>query len=243
MLLFLLVLTNLANLLRCAEQSAGGIDVLSTAGTDGGENTVGGEVITELLHLLVIHSVQRNVWNRMESDEIEAAVETFHQLDDGLGMLHTVVHTLEDDVLEGEATLVGEVVVAQEVYHLFDAHASFGWHQLGTLLWDWVVHGDGDMALAFLQESLQLVLDAHGTDGDALRTPSPTIVGGQDFRCTKHVVEVVHWLTLSHEHDVGQLVYLWQRIYLVQNVASWQTSLEPLLARLTEEAVHLAAHL
>ena len=40
LLLFILVLSDFSNLLRGAEQAAGGIDVLAAAGTDGGENTM-----------------------------------------------------------------------------------------------------------------------------------------------------------------------------------------------------------
>ena len=59
-LLFILVLTDFSDFLRGAEQAAGGVDVLAAAGTDGGEDTMLGEVITELLHLLIIHTLQRN---------------------------------------------------------------------------------------------------------------------------------------------------------------------------------------
>ena len=113
LLLFILVLSDFSNLLRGAEQAAGGIDVLAAAGTDGGENTMLGEVITELLHLLVVHTLQRDVGNLMEADEIETAIQTLHQFDDGLGMLHAVVHALEHDVLETQAALMGEIVVLQ----------------------------------------------------------------------------------------------------------------------------------
>ena len=47
---------------------------MTTAGTNGGEDSVRGEIVTELLHLLVIHSVERNVRNLVEADEVEAAV-------------------------------------------------------------------------------------------------------------------------------------------------------------------------
>ena len=73
LLLLILVLSDFSNLLRGAEQAAGGVDVLAAAGTDGGENTMLGEVITELLHLLVVHTLQRDVGNLMETDEIETA--------------------------------------------------------------------------------------------------------------------------------------------------------------------------
>ena len=91
LLLLILVLSDFSNLLRGAEQAAGGVDVLAAAGTDGGENTMLGEVITELLHLLIIHTLQRNVWNLVETNQVEAAVKSLLQFDDGLGMLHAVV--------------------------------------------------------------------------------------------------------------------------------------------------------
>ena len=56
LLLFILVFTDFSDFLRGAEQTAGGIDVLAAAGTDGGEDAMLGEVITELLHLLIIHT-------------------------------------------------------------------------------------------------------------------------------------------------------------------------------------------
>ena len=202
-----------------------------------------GQEVTELLHLLIIHPMQWDVWNLVETDEVDTAVEPLQELDDRLGMLHTVVHTLEDDILERETTLVREVIVAQQLHYLLDAHSLLGWHQLRSLGWYRVMETDGYMALTLLQESFQLVLDAHRADRDTLRTPCPTIIGSQYLRGTKHIVEVVHRLALSHKHDVGQVLHLRQRVYLVEDVARRQTPLKSLLARLTEETVHLASHL
>lgn len=74
------MLSYLSYLLRCAQQSAGSIDILSTAGADGGEHTVLGQIVAELLHLLVAHSLQRDVGNLMEAYQVEAAVEPFTSL-------------------------------------------------------------------------------------------------------------------------------------------------------------------
>lgn len=119
------MLAYFANLLRGTQQAAGCIDVLSTAGTDGCKHAVRGKVIAELLHLFVIHALQWNIWNLMKADEVETAVQSLYQLDDCLGMLHAVIHSLEYDVFEREATLVGEVVVLQKLYHLLNTHTSF----------------------------------------------------------------------------------------------------------------------
>ena len=74
-LLLILMMSDFSDLFRGAEQTAGCIDVLAAAGTDSGENTVGSEVITELLHLLIVHTLQRDVGNLMEADEIKTAIE------------------------------------------------------------------------------------------------------------------------------------------------------------------------
>ena len=148
-LLLILMMSDFSDLFRGAEQTAGCIDVLAAAGTDSGENTMGSEVITELLHLLIVHTLQRDVGNLMEADEIETAIKPLHQFDDGLGMLHTVVHSLEDgsrgsrfeslrnhsleyDVLETQAALMREIVVLQKLYHLFYTHSAFSRHQFCT---------------------------------------------------------------------------------------------------------------
>ena len=68
----------------------------------------------------------------MEADEVETAIKPFHQFDDGLGMLHTVVHSLEYDVLETQAALMREIVVLQKLYHLFYTHSAFSRHQFCT---------------------------------------------------------------------------------------------------------------
>ena len=77
------MMSDFSDLFRGAEQTAGCIDVLAAASTDRGENTVGSEVITELLHLLIVHTLQRDIGNLMEADEIETAIEPLHQFDDG----------------------------------------------------------------------------------------------------------------------------------------------------------------
>ena len=99
------------------------------------------------------------------------------------------------------------------------------------------------MALALVEESAQLVLDAYATHGDASRTPGIAVIGRQHLRCTEHRLEIIHRLTLAHEHDIRQLLTLRQGIDLVQDIGSGEIALETLLTRLTEQAIHLAAHL
>ena len=201
------------------------------------------EIITELFHFLIIDALQRDVRNLMETNQIETAVETLHQLDDCLGVLHTVVHSLEHDIFERQATLVREIIIAEQFHNLFYTHTLLGWHQFCSLRRYRIVHRDSHMALALFEESLQLVFDAHRTYCDTFRTPCPAIVSGQDFRGTQHIIQVVHRLALSHKHNIGEFVHLWQGVDLIEDIASRQTSFKPLLTSLTEEAVHLASHL
>ena len=105
---------------------------------------------------------------------------------------------------------MGEVVVAQQLHNVLDGHAFLGRHELSAQLVVGCVQTDGHMAIALLDKPLELVLDAHRTDGDALGTPGVAIVGGEHLGCLEHIVEVVHRLALSHEYDVGELVYLRQ---------------------------------
>ena len=99
------------------------------------------------------------------------------------------------------------------------------------------------MALALIEETFQFAFDADTADGDALRAPGIAIVGSEHLGSTKHGIEVVHRLSLSHKHDIRQGIALRQGIYLIEYVGSRQTALIPLFTRLAEEAVHLTTDL
>lgn len=99
------------------------------------------------------------------------------------------------------------------------------------------------MALALVQESFQLTLDAHSTYCYALRTPGITPVSRQHFCCLEHVVQVIHRLALPHEDDIRQSFPLRQSKYLIHDVGYTEVTLPALLACLTKQTVHLATHL
>ena len=238
-----LLLSHLADLLARRKESAGREDVLASRRTDRREDAVVGQVVAEGLHPLLVRLVKGHVGDLVEAYQIHATLQSFQQTDDGAGVGRGVVESTKQDVLEGESALVGEVVLAQQFHYLLDAHASFGWHELRTLLGDGGVEADGHVAVALVEEAAQLLAHADAADRDALRRPGPTVVGGEDLRGTEHVVEVVHWLALSHEDDVGELVHIGKGIDLVEDVGCRETALKTLFARLTEQAVHLAAHL
>ena len=138
---------------------------------------------------------------------------------------------------------MGEIVVLQQLHHLFNAHSPLGRHQLGTLFGQWRVHADGHMAVALFEEAAQLVFHAHTAHRDALRAPRPSVVGCEYLRGAQHIVQIVHRFALPHKHDVGQLVHFGQRIHLIEDVGNRQIAFKSLLAGLAKEAVHLATHL
>ena len=92
--------SHLTDPLRRAEQSAGGIDVLATAGADGGEDAVGCEVVAQLFHPRLVSPMEGHVGNLVEADEVDAAVEALEQGYDLAGVGRGVVDAAEDDILK-----------------------------------------------------------------------------------------------------------------------------------------------
>ena len=202
-----------------------------------------GEIVAKCLHLLVVGSMQRDVGDGVEADEIDPALQALDEPHYLAGMHHRVVDTTEDDILEGAAALMGEVILLEQCHNVGYCHLSFGRHEGETLLVERRVHTDGDVALALVEESLELVLYSHTADGDALGAPLITPIGSEHLCGSQHVVEVVHRFALSHEHDIGERGYLGQRVDLIEDVGCGEIALKTLFAGLTEEAVHLAPHL
>ena len=99
------------------------------------------------------------------------------------------------------------------------------------------------MTLALIQESLQLILHTNTRNGDALRTPSITIISGKYLSGSQYVIEIIHRLALAHENDISQRLALGQGIDLIQDITSREAAFETLLTSLAEQAVHLTAHL
>ena len=99
------------------------------------------------------------------------------------------------------------------------------------------------MTLTLIEEALQLALDTHTTHRDATGTPGIPPVRSEHLRGSQHIVEIIHRLTLTHKHNIGQALTFRQGIDLIQDIACRETAFEALLTRLAEQAVHLTAHL
>ena len=87
------------------------------------------QIVPELLHLPVVNALQWSIGNRMKTDEVDAAVQSFEQAHDGLGMSFRVVYILEDNVFERQTPLVREVIIAQQIDNALNRHPPFCRHQ------------------------------------------------------------------------------------------------------------------
>ena len=201
------------------------------------------KIVAQRLHAFLITSRQVYVRYLVETNEVDSAFQALQQSDDLTGMCHTVVEPTKADILKRAATLMGEIILTQQIDGLCDAHLTLCGHQHLALFGQGRVHRDGHMAFTLVEEPLEFVFDADTVHGDAFRTPCPAVVGCENLCGPEHVVEIVHRLALTHEDDIRQLVALRQGVDLIQNISSCEVALKALLARLTEETIHLAANL
>ena len=171
-------------------------------------------------------------------------------------MLPAVVHALEHDVLEREPALpcafcgagsvgpfAAEIVAAQDIHHAFDAKTSLGGHQRSAFGGDGMVEADGQVAGRLFEKAPQPFLQTHRRHRNALGTPAPAPRRGEHLRGTEHCIEVVKRFALAHEHHVGQLVRLGQRIDLVEDVGHRKGRNVALTPRHAKRAAHFAPHL
>ena len=99
---------------------------------------------------------------------------------------------------------MGEVILLEQCHNVGYCHLLLGRHEGESLLVERRVHTDGDVALALVEESLELVLYTHTADGDALGAPLIPPIGSEHLSGSQHVVEVVHRFALTHKHDIGE---------------------------------------
>ena len=97
------------------------------------------EKIAQFYHLFVAYALKWHTGNGMVADEIYAAVYAVEQLYKLACMECGFVHALEYDVLECESSLMTEIVLTQQIQNLGNGESLLGRHNLGALLWNWVV--------------------------------------------------------------------------------------------------------
>lgn len=137
----------------CRQQPTGGVDVLSARGTDGGDNTLFIQRITEPGHGGGVGALQRDAWNGVILDQIETATRAAQQTSDFLDMVLGGVKVLEDDVFKRKAALSVPVVLPDGMNHFLDGIGLLDGHQLKALVVEGAVHTDGKVAFRLLQET------------------------------------------------------------------------------------------
>ena len=241
-------------LLLGGQESASGVDVLASRRTDGGEKSTAVEVVAEVLESALVGGAEGGVGDGVETDEIDAAVEGSQQAHEGVGMAVAVVEAVEDDVLEGQAALLGalfvivvglaaEVVLAEYADNVFDAESALGGHDLGALGGEGMMEGDGEIAVALVEEAHKAFGQTDTADSDATRTPAVAPLFGQGQGSFQDSIKIVKRFTLPHKHDVRQPIALREGIYLIENVCRAEVCSKSLTARHAELAMHLAAYL
>ena len=179
----------------------------------------------------------------MEADEVDAALQSIEQAHELAGIGHGVVDSVEEDVLERKAALTAEVVGLEELYHLGDRIDALGRHELGAQLGRRSMQADGEVAIALVEEALEVALDTHGREGDAAGAPCQGAGIGEQAQGLEHLIGIVERLAHTHHYHVGERCTLGDGIELVENLAGGEVCAEALAAGHAEGAMHLATYL
>ena len=212
------------------------------------------EIIAHALHCHFVCAVKARVGNRVESNHIDATIQGSQEFNQGFGMLYRIVDAFEDDVFKSKSALLcafcvvlvglaAEIILTQQLHHIFNAKSTFGRHHRFALIWQRMVERNRKRTVAFIEETNQTFGNSHGRHRDALWTPAISPFGSHGFGGAEHILYVVHRLTLTHKDDVGELFALRERINLVENVGSCEVCHEALSASHAKFTSHLAAHL
>ena len=202
-----------------------------------------GQIIAECQHRIRIGSLQIHPRNRMETNQVDPAVQSPHQLHQFFGICQIIVHTAENDVFERQAPLFAEVIPPEHVDNFTNGKSLFGRHQFTTLCRERRVHAYRQVAIALFQEAFHSTSQAYRRNRDSFRAPGITIVCGQHLQRPQHSIQIIHRLTHPHKHHIGQCVPLRDRINLIQDLRSGQIARKALFTRHAELAVHFASHL
>ena len=116
-------------------------------------------------------------------------------------------------------------------------------HNLSSLIMKRAVQADGEVTSRLIDETFHVRDKARCRDSETCWTHGESPFGSHHIKSLHYGVVIIHRLAHSHKDKIGKVLKLRQMQYLVKDVASREVSLETLFARLTEEAVHLAAHL
>ena len=151
------------------EHTAGGKDVFATAAANGGGQTVFGEIIAHPLHLSLVAGgecqrvvcVGHLLYPRMETDEVDTAVEVAQEAQEFVGVFGRIVDARPADILETDTALVLPIVLLEKSQDIAERIEFLHRHNLLTLNGEGVVERDSQVALTLIQKAFQTRDNAH----------------------------------------------------------------------------------
>ena len=167
---------------------------------------MGIQFVTEPLHVRLCRSTEVGIGYGVETYEVHAATHPREQFAESLGMCGGIVDTAEDCVLEGEATLPGPIVGAEEADNIRHRVGLFGRHELQAFVGHWRVQADSNVHVGLFDEAPKLRHDPDGRERDSSRAPSVAPIGGEDTNAFYYVVSIVGRLSHAHVDNVRKLV-------------------------------------
>ena len=225
------------------QKSAGGHNVFASRGADGAGHAVGVEVVLEGVHCAFVAGLVGHFGRGVETDEVDAAPQSFEQSHQLGGVGYVVVEAFEHRVFEGDASLAEPVVFLQQAYDVGDGVGLLHWHHLGALVGEGIVQAHGHVDLRLVEQAAQHRGDAYGGDGDAVGAPAQAPVGGEHLERLADGVVVVQRLAHPHKDYVAQRLAFGDGENLVEYLGGCEAAVEALLAGDAKAAAHLASAL
>ena len=158
-------------------------------------------------------------------------------------MAHVVVHATPHDIFYREPSLVCPVELTEHIEHLDQRICFFHRHKSFTLRWGRGVDAEGDVNLRALDESSECIDLSDARHRDSFRAPRESPRGCHYFNRAFHGLSVVHRLTHTHEHYVGEPFGFVHHQDLIDDLCRGQVAVESLPSGHAEAAVHLASGL
>ena len=108
----------------------------------------------------------------MEGDEVDTARDATQETGKLRSVLIAIIHSVEDDVLEGDAALPREVSFADHLQRVLQGQTSLCRHQFQTPLVEGIVQADCQMTGRLAEEALKATAHTDRRECDALRRPA-----------------------------------------------------------------------
>lgn len=122
------------------EHAAGCKDVFTARAAYGAYYTARIEVVAEGSHVLFVACAEVYAGDGMIANEVDANRLMPDEVFEGFGMLKVVVERMKHSVLEREASLMREVMLAKHLQHIFHGICFFYGHKAESFVVKWRVH-------------------------------------------------------------------------------------------------------